>query len=300
MAGSDWLFPIELVRKSFEGGYKGTVFAGSVGTVTPLPGALGGDQKRWPALQAVVTVSKDPFFALLREKAHFLMLPKTIVITMEETSRVKLLEDSVGEGAYGQTDCDEDTHQAVIHLPGASQSLARAASSLGRNNDRTLEIFAKIYHEMTHAWLCLHEFYDNEFQKLYADGVAAYQSVKLDTGFDPPLPKTSFSEAAAYYVSDKIARWCEALYQLDLLSRDKPGPQSTLPLDFQLESIADRYNRFEPTYGQVVTGRIQSPDLSTALRDAINKKILDGSPLTKPFDETPLAGLRNLLLGHQP
>jgi hypothetical protein len=43
---------------------------------------------------------------------------------------------------------------------------------------------------------------------------------------------------------------------------------------------------------------IESPDLSPALRDAIDKKVLDGLPLTQPFDQTPLAGLSNALAGN--
>ena len=36
--------------------------------------------------------------------------------------------------------------------------------------------------------------------------------------------------------------------------------------------------------------------LSDALRHAIDEKILEGRPLTEPFDDTPLAGLRASLL----
>lgn len=296
MADTNWHFPIELVRilRSLESGYQGTVFAGRVGTVTPLPDALGGDQKQWPALQDTAAKSKDPFFELLRAKAHFLMLPETIVTTLKETSRVRFLEDSVGEERAGTTDCDEKTHTASIHIPAASQALARAASSLGRDNAQNLGIFKAIYHEMTHAWLCLHEFYsnDNELQKLYADGVAAYSRATLDTGRVLPA-ELAFTEAAAYYVGDKIARWCEALSKLDALSRNPP--QDLAALDFELESIALGFGKFVPTYGQTLMGSIQSPDLSPALRDAIDKKVLDGLPLTKPFAETPLAGLRRAL-----
>jgi hypothetical protein len=42
--------------------------------------------------------------------------------------------------------------------------------------------------------------------------------------------------------------------------------------------------------------KIASPELSKPLRDLIDKKILDGRPLTKDFADTPLAGLRDALL----
>ena len=288
------------VVHAFESIYTRTVFArvhgleaGPVGTLAPLPDALGGDEKRRPALQAVVTVSKDSFFELLRAKAHFLMLPETIVTTMKETSRVKLFEDSVGI-LDGRTDWDEEAKQASIHIPKASEALVRACSSLGRDNARDLKIVDTVYHESTHAWIDLREFYDDEFQQFCADGIEAYRSAMTVT--NTPVPeKLAFSEATAYYVGDKIARWCNALYDLDVLSRAKP--QAPGGLDFELESIAIRYDKFVPTYGKVflLGGDIKSPDLSTALRDAIDKKLLDGFPLTKPFSRTPLADLRNAL-----
>jgi hypothetical protein len=51
--------------------------------------------------------------------------------------------------------------------------------------------------------------------------------------------------------------------------------------------------------GKVAGKAIKSPTLSRpelqALRDAIDRKILDGRPLTKPFTETPLAHVRDAL-----
>jgi hypothetical protein len=294
MGGSDWFLPIDMVRRSFESGYRGTVFAGPVGTVTPLPAALGGDPNWWPALQAVVTVSKDAFFELLRQKAHFLMLPKTIVTTLKDTTRLQFFEDSAGELGAGRTDWDPETDQASIHVPGASPALVRAAGSLGRDTAQNFRVLDTLYHELTHAWLYLQAFSDNELKKLYADGAAAYRDATSVT--DTPVPaQLAFSEAAAYYVGDKIARWCEAVYRLDVLSRTKP--QDPEALDFELGSIALRYDKFVPTYGKVALlgGDIKAPALSTDLRDAIDRKILDGLPLTKPFSDTPLAGLRNAL-----
>jgi hypothetical protein len=289
------------VVHAFESIYTRTVFArahgleaGPVGTLSPLPDALGGDQKWRPALQAVVTVSKDSFFELLRAKAHFLMLPETIATTLKETSRVQLFEDSAGV-LDGLTEWNEEAKTASIHIPKASEALVHAASSLGRDNNQNLKILETLYHESTHAWIDLREFYedDDAFQQLYANGLDAYQSATTAT--KTPVPaKLAFSEAAAYYVGDKIARWCKALYDLDVLSRDKP--QAPGGLDFELESIAIRYDKFVPTYGKVVlAGEITSPELSIPLRDAIDKKILDGLPLTQPFSRTPLADLRNAL-----
>ena len=41
---------------------------------------------------------------------------------------------------------------------------------------------------------------------------------------------------------------------------------------------------------------LYDPTLSTALRDAINEKVLDGLPLGKPFWDTPLSDLSKALL----
>jgi hypothetical protein len=42
--------------------------------------------------------------------------------------------------------------------------------------------------------------------------------------------------------------------------------------------------------------KIASPELKKPLRDVIDKRFLDGRPLTKDFADTPLAGLRDALL----
>ena len=60
----------------------------------------------------------------------------------------------------------------------------------------------------------------------------------------------------------------------------------------RVQGMVEYYEKTDETYGVVMDKKIASPALSTELREAINKKILDARPLTKPFAETPLAGLR--------
>jgi hypothetical protein len=93
---------------------------------------------------------------------------------------------------------------------------------------------------------------------------------------------------------------CNALHDLDLLVRSRPADLDELQA--KLQKIADTYDTFGTyAYGRVPVGptteeQIASPELSKPLRDLIDKKILDGRPLTKDFADTPLAGLRNTLL----
>jgi hypothetical protein len=301
MPGSDWLIAIETVRGALETDTKGTVFE-QPGKVAQLPDALGGDPKRWPALGAVANaaVSKNAFFELVQAKAQFLMLPKPIVKIVKDSSKVKIDEKLGIAKAY--TSQIEDPREAFMHVPTAGADVAKTGYDLGRtptvmasDND----ILGTIYHEMTHAWLWLAQFYDAEIQKLAADGEAAYKSARGENGTEFK-PWTAFTEAAGYYVGDRVHRWCSALKKLDVLMR-RPPPYPG-QLETQLQKIVKDYDEFVPAYGWVPVSetreeKIKEPSLSIALRDVIDKKILDRRPLTKPFAETPLAGLRAALLG---
>jgi hypothetical protein len=290
--GSEWFIAIDKFRGLFESADRGTVFGGP-GPVSPLPNALGGDRKQWPLLAAPAK-SKEGFFALLEAKAHFLMLPKTIVRTLKETWRTQISE-SVAPGAAADTLTDETPRQAEMRIPGSTDSLAKVGYDLGRVNTSLVEdyvMLARIYHEMTHTWIWLAEFYDDEMQNLANNGYVAYLSAKDGNGNDLE-GRIAFSEAAAYYVADRILRWCKSLHDLDVLMRTKPeDPNDVLT---SVQGMVEYYEKTDETYGVVMDKKIASPPLSKQLRDAINKKILDGRPLTKPFAETPLAGLRNWL-----
>jgi hypothetical protein len=101
------------------------------------------------------------------------------------------------------------------------------------------------------------------------------------------------------------SRSCYSAPSLDLVSSEA-GTAGTLKAGICSTSIRFglhyRYARRcvpavlqRRVYGTVKHVDIKSPELSDALRDALNKKVLDGLPLTKPFDQTPLAGLRDAL-----
>jgi len=301
--GGDWFRAIDPIRRAFEGGSRGT-FLGEPGRlIARLPDALGGDQNQW-FLLAAPAKGKPGFFALLQAKARFLMLPRRIVDAMMESEKLEINEKPIPAAFKGETFQNTDPRSAEIRIPGSSDALTRAGWDLGRAGldpgpyDQ-YDIFATAYHELTHAWLWLQEFYDDEIGKLYRDGLAAYVG---STGVAGTIfaPHNAFSEAAAYYVSGRIRKWCTALRSLDRLLRAPPADRTEL--ETYLQSIVEGYNRV-PTDAWVrldgdVLEKIESPLLSETLRNAIDEKILEGRPLTEPFDETPLAGLRASLLAH--
>jgi hypothetical protein len=298
--GDDWFRAIDPIRRAFESGSRCT-FLGEPGRlIARLPDALGGDSKQWPLLAAPAK-GKAGFFALFQAKARFLMLPKRIVDAMMESEKLAISEKPVPAAFKGETFQNVDPRSAEIRIPGASDALARAGWDLGRVGADPgpydqYDIFATTYHELTHAWLWLQEFYAAEIGDLYEAGRAAYQEAEGVNG-TRFVAHSAFSEAAAYYVSGRIRKWCTAFRSLDRLLR---APPDRAELETYLQSIVQGYNSV-PTDAWVrldgdVLEKIRSPMLSDALRDAIDEKILEGRPLTEPFDETSLAGLRSSLL----
>lgn len=308
MGDDRWAAMFDDMVRAFETGSFLTVFE-QRGKVGRLPDALGGDWKRWPALAAAAnaSVSKNSFFELLQAKAHFLMLPKPIVAILKESSSVKI-DENVGAGQAYTSQFDYDPPEARMHIPNAGTGLASVGYNLGRP-PTTLAVIPtdynvldSIYHEMTHAWLWVQP--DAEIQKLHRDGARAYTPAVGVNG-TPFDPYTAFTEAAAYYVGHRVLRWCKSLAALDILMR---APLTDSDRATKLQAIVadyekDNYDDFDPTYGAVAvdTGdnieeKISQPPLSKPLRDAIDKKILDGRPLTKPFADTPLVSLRDAVM----
>jgi hypothetical protein len=309
MLRDDWMFAtIETIRAAVE-----TDVLKQPGKIAKLPNALGGDRGQWPSLAAAAE-HKDGFFEILWSKAHFLMLPKPIVTFMKYSDRVSISEQAPDRPqAKGETHCgrlpDPQGNMilgASMRIPGAGKSLARVGYRLGGADTEPLDpfdpdecaILGTIYHEMTHAWLCLREFSDSDIQKLHeAGGIAYKHSVGTnETPFDQDI---AFTEAAGEYVEDRILRWCTALYGMAKVLQD--------PKTFRWKltshpTIAEEYDRPLGMFGIVGGEEIASPKLSDAacqpLRAAIDKKLLDGLPLTQRFDDTPLAVLRDAVLGH--
>jgi hypothetical protein len=310
--GNAWSTAIDAIVGALETDTQNTVFE-QPGKIAQLHGALGGQKDVWELL-AVPARFKAGFFDLLERKAHFLMLPRRIVKFLNESSSLLFSESVSPHGARADTfknvDKEKGTFTVEMHITGASQNLVVAGYDLGREPfDAGYPILDAIYHEMTHALLYLQESADAGIQKLYTDGVGAYGDAEgvMGTKFTPPnfSKDVAFSEAAAYYVGDKILRWCLTLARLNLLVLAKEKMSRDLR-ERNLNEIAALYDDYVRAYGTVLTGqaggvvtteKIAKPELSPALRELINEKILDGLPLTKPFDAAaPLADLRTALL----
>jgi hypothetical protein len=290
--GSAWSTAMDTIRGALETDGKITCLD-QPGKVAPLPAALGGDPYSWPALTAAAK-RKESMLALLAAKAHFLMLPKRIIEFVGKSSNVLYSEANPAPGAAADTvPVDGSSSTVEMRIPGASWGLPLAGQYLGRKPLAELggyAIVCSIYHEMTHATLELSD--DPDIQKLFADGLIAYRDA-VDAKGGGFVPHQAFSEAAAYYVSDRIGQWCTAISVLDTLML---APPDDLLLD--LTALVEAYDEYVPVYGVVHRVKIDKPELSLNLRHVIDEKILDGLPLTKPFDKTPLADLRASLLSH--
>jgi hypothetical protein len=306
-----WSTAMDTILGAFETDKRRTVFE-QPGKIAQLYGELGGEQRVWDLL-AVPARFKEGFFDLLLRKAHFLMLPKGIVKFMRDSSSLRFSETVSAHGSRAATtkqdeDKEKGTFSVEMRISGASQNLVVVGYDLGRKPFQAgYPILDTIYHEMTHALVYLQKSADAGIQKIYADGVREYKAAEgvMNTKFTPPrfAEDVAFSEAAAYYVGDKILRWCLALAEVNLLVLTPS--LSRAALEFNLNKIAERYNAYVPEYGTVLLSevagvyefeKIAKPELSANLRDAINKNILDGLPLTMPFDATPLGDLGKALL----
>jgi hypothetical protein len=306
LLGNDLFDAIKEIRESLEADNKGTVFSKPGTPVAPLADRLGGDLTQ-SYLLAAPAKGKQGFFALLHAKAHFLTLPKRIVEFLRDSSKVFTSEAPTGLGAAAETNPTYDSEGELISVemrfPMASEGLVYAGHNLGRPalpSAGEYIMLGRIYHEMTHALLMLSEDADVGIQKLNDEGSGAYnRSVGVNgTAFDG---SDAFTEAAAYYVDDRVVRWGEALSSLSRLLF-MPNPDHDW-LRGEVSRIVEKYDHFAPVYGTVavapgVNEDIKEPWLLDELRDKINEKILDGRPLTLPFDKTPLADLRDSLLSH--
>jgi hypothetical protein len=298
MLGDNWFLGIDPIRRAFETGDRGTVLGVPGRLIARLPDALGGDSKQWRLLTAPVK-GKPGFFALLLAKAHFLMLPKRIAEFIKESERVLISEAAPAPGGLAETleeSSSSEGRWAEMRIPGASDGLVWAGHDLGRealDHPRVYSIVGRIYHEMTHSLLWLQQYADADIQKLFADGLLAYQSAVGARGTTLPAHR-AFTEAAGYYVEDMIYRWCSAISRLNSLLLKPPEDLDRRRAD--LRFTVEEYDKFVSVYGVVGGEKIDSPALSAELRDAINQRILDGLQLTKPFDDTALAGLRASLL----
>jgi hypothetical protein len=135
---------------------RGTVLGVPGRLVAPLPDPLGGARKNWTLLRTAAFVSKASFFELLLNKAHFLMLPKTMVAALRDNSNVRVSEDFPVDypRAAAETITESSPRAAWMQIPDASETITEAGADLTRDNMSPLARYtalATIFHEMTHA-----------------------------------------------------------------------------------------------------------------------------------------------------
>jgi hypothetical protein len=311
MGGLDWAVAMAMIQEQFEKSWAAdihTVFDAPRGTLASLPKALGGDPKVWPALTAAAASKTASFFRLLQAKANYLMLPKSVITALDAALFVYVTEAATDDGDAGETNAYYvPPNRVEIRIPGVSKQLAQAGYIFGRDLstvppgvsvDFPQEYYAildTIYHEMTHAWLDLADSQGVAMVNLFAAGQEAYAEA-YDVASKRLDPEKAFTEAAAYYVGDRITRWCTALSVLDNYARGTKSDHAFV--ENQLHEAAVAYDQDVQVYGIVDHVDIREPALSSRLRDAINAVVLDSLPLTRSFEDTPLAGLRDAILGH--
>jgi hypothetical protein len=276
-------------------------------------------------------VNKDAFFNLLEAKAYFLRLPKPVVKVAKNSSLVSISEElpglpkedpprpapagaPAGEVAISDIKADAVRHKTggnidgvTMHVPAACESLFQVGRGLGRPatgpiprcDPKEFAVLELLYHEMTHTWLYLQEFSDQGIKNLFKDGLAAYKKPKDSDGHEIPKPdgldidEAAFHEAAADYVQVRVSRWYTAVCGLAKLLRATPRLDEA---KVSLQKIVEAYDLTRLQYGTIKGKKIVEPELPDDLRVAINEKILDGRPLTKPFNATPLADLGDAVL----
>jgi len=89
-------------------------------------------------------------------KAHFLMLPKTMVAALRDNSNVRVSEDFPVDypRAAAETITESSPRAAWMQIPDASETITEAGADLTRDNMSPLARYtalATIFHEMTHA-----------------------------------------------------------------------------------------------------------------------------------------------------
>jgi hypothetical protein len=269
-----------------------TVFGGPPGTVTPLPGPLGGDPARLPQLTKTAATATG-FLNLLTAKGYFLMLPRRVPNDIRVAGlRFDFSGLFIRESA--ETDYIGNTVLAIRLASDTPALIAAVGAGLGQSWPEplsTLNHLAAIYHELCHAWMVEIVAAIETWQALERDGIAHYASARVQSGASVG-PRAAYLEAAGDYVGQRVNDWYSTLSLLARMLAEKgtaiPGPLAEMAL-----SAREDYDRrlAVQLYGAVAGSELVSPTLPPSLREALDAEVLDGLPLTRPFAQTPLQEL---------
>lgn len=272
-----------------------TVFGAGPGTVAPLPDALGGDPLELPRLTGGASTAKG-FLALLRAKAHFLLLPERVV---DDVSAAGLRFDFSGWflTEEAETRYVGNTVVAVRLASGTPAYLAGLGASIGRGSSvSSTSALDTIYHELCHAWMVEIVAAFDAWQRRARDGEAHYASARVRGG-GAISARAAYLEAAGSYVGQRVAAWYQALELLSGLLT----VGGTAPADRRTTVARQLREEYDRSWGRQVYGTVNSapllaPSLPPELRAALDAQVLDGLPLTRSFDETPLRALYDAVL----
>jgi hypothetical protein len=273
-----------------------TVFGAGPGTVTPMPDALGGDPLQWPQLTQDASTATG-FLNLLRAKAHFLVLPERI---LDDIRVAKLPFDFSGWFISGEAETRYlgNTVVAIRLAPDTLTFVAQLGAGIGRGGpvEPQAPALGTVYHELCHAWMLEIVKGFETWQRLERDGVTHYAAARVTDGTSVN-PRAAYLEAAGSYVGARVLAWYQTLFRLaGFLAVKGTTPADSLATVTRgaREDYDQRMDR--EVYGVVGGRELMSPGLPPALREALDAQVLEGLPLTRPFDETPLRALYDAIL----
>ena len=275
-----------------------TVLGAGPATLSALPDALGGD----PAQQADLTAGASSpvgFLDLLRGKAHYLMLPASVVADLRDADVAVQFSDIQQASPADSQDTPADlvTVQLGTAVPAY---LAALGAALGRQPVPPDSVpLGAIYQQAALAWLGAVAPVRPDWPGILSAGTDAYSDTQV-TGGATADPQQACLAAAGAYVAARTAAWYDALHALS----NAITAQDTIDHDQLTSLLESARSHYEAVAGQQVFGAvdgstIESPDLPDDLRQALDTHMLEGLPLTRSFDETPLRPLSDAILAGQ-
>ena len=130
---NNWAITLDRIADYFRAGWDVTVFSEGPGHIAPMPAALGGDPSTWPQLIKYAAY-KAGLVRIVIAKAHYLLLPYTMVEYVKQTNHIAVSGVFFYSDAEGATKAPLGPDVAVlIRLSeGTGEAVVRALTELGR------------------------------------------------------------------------------------------------------------------------------------------------------------------------
>jgi hypothetical protein len=281
--------------QSLEDGADLTVLGAGPATLSALPDALGGD----PGQQAdLADGASSPlgFLNLLRGKAHYLMLPATVVADLRDAG-VPVQFSNVEAASSGDA-VDTSTDLVEVRLASAAPTyLAGLGAALGRQSVQAdTAPLRDIYQQLARAWLTGVAPSRPDWPGILSASTDSYQDTQVTSGASAD-PQEACMQAAEAYVAARAAAWFDALQALSNAIQAQAATDHK-QLASMMESARNHYDAVavQQAFGAIDGSPIESPALPDDLRQALDTDVLGDLPLIKTFDETPLRPLYDAIL----